>query len=73
MSSKIQKKNSKPDINPGHYLELMDRLHVIACNLDEHCIQHPLSEVHPEIALKIEEALSRVLEAYQIVGEIDPN
>jgi hypothetical protein len=73
MSSKRQKKNSKPDINPGHYLELMDRLHVIACNLDEHCLQHPLSEVHPEIAIKIEETLSRVLEAYQIVGEIDPN
>jgi hypothetical protein len=51
----------------------MDRLHVIACNLDEHCLQHPLSAVHPEIAIKIEEALSRVLEAYQIVGEIDPN
>jgi hypothetical protein len=51
----------------------MDRLHVIACNLDEHCLQHPLSEVHSEITIKIEEALSRVLEAYQIVGEIDPN
>lgn len=71
MATKKQKNNSKPDINPGHYLELMDRLHIIACNLDHHCLQHPLSEVHPEIAIRIEEALGRVLEAYQSVGEME--
>lgn len=71
MSLKKQKKNS--NINAGHYLELMDRLHVIACNIDEHCLQHPLTESEPEIAIRIEEALSQILTAYQIVGtkEID--
>ncbi len=58
----------KNQINKGHYLELMDRLHVIACNLDTHCLQHPLTENEPEIAIKIERALGEILEAYQLVG-----
>ncbi len=65
MSSKKPKKNS---INSGHYLELMDRLHVAACMVDSHCLQHPLTENEPEIAIRIEEALSQLLMAYQIVG-----
>ena len=71
MSSKKQKKNSKEEeykINPGHYLELMDRLHIVACNLDWYCLQHPLSEKYPDIAIRIEEALGTVFEAYQYVG-----
>ena len=40
MSSKKQKKNS---INKGHYLELMDRLHIVMMNIQEHIIEHPLA------------------------------
>jgi hypothetical protein len=46
----------------------MDRLHVAACMVDSHCLQHPLTENEPEIAIRIEEALSQLLMAYQIVG-----
>jgi hypothetical protein len=46
----------------------MDRLHVAACMVDTHCLQHPLAENEPEIAIRIEEALSQLLMAYQIVG-----
>jgi len=65
MSSKKQKKNS---INKGHYLELMDRIHILCCTLDEHILNHPLAENEPDIQSKLDEALMLLLDAYQIVG-----
>jgi len=65
MSSKKLKKNS---INQGHYLELMDRIHILCCTLDEHILNHPLSENEPDIQNKLDSALELLLEAYQIVG-----
>ncbi len=65
MSSKKLKKNS---INQGHYLELMDRIHILCCTLDEHILNHPLSENEPDIQSKLDSALELLLEAYQIVG-----
>ena len=55
-------------INKGHYLELMDRIHIAACMIDDHILNHPLSENEPEIQNRLDEALSLLLEAYQIVG-----
>ncbi len=65
MSSKKQKKNS---INKGHYLELMDRIHIVCCTIDDHILNHPLSENEPDIQNKLDSALELLLEAYQIVG-----
>ena len=58
MSSKKQKKNL---INKGHYLELMDRIHIAACMIDDHILNHPLSENEPDIQNKLDEALSLLL------------
>ena len=60
-------------INDGHYLELMDSLHVIICNLNDHCLEHPLTESDEEIKFKIEYALGQIWDAYQIVGSKTPN
>ena len=65
MLSKKQKKNS---INKGHYLELMDRIHIAACMIDDHILNHPLSENEPDIQNKLDMALYLLLEAYQMVG-----
>jgi len=65
MSSKKPKKNI---INKGHYLELMDRIHIVMCNLNDHILNHPLTENEPEITTKIEEAFSSLWDAYQLVG-----
>lgn len=70
MSSNKQKKNS---INKGHYLELMDRIHVLCCTLDEHILNHPLSENEPDIQQILNEALMLLLDAYQIVGNKEYN
>ena len=65
MSLKKQKKNS---INPGHYLELMDRIHVVMMNIQDHLIDHPLAENEKDIQKIIEKAQHKLWEAYQLVG-----
>ena len=65
MSSKKLKKNL---INKGHYLELMDRIHIVCCTIDDHILNHPLSENEPEIQNRLDAALSLLLETYQLTG-----
>lgn len=66
MSSKKPKKNL---INKGHYLELMDRIHVVMCNINDHILNHPLTENEIDITNKVETAFSNLWEAYQLVGQ----
>ena len=63
----------KNKINDGHYLELMDRIHVVSCTIDEHILNHPLCEVNKDIQNKVDEALELMMEAYQMVGSKTPN
>jgi hypothetical protein len=70
MSSKKQKKNS---INKGHYLELMDRLHIVMCTLNDHCIDHPLTQSDKDIKFQIEYAVGQLWDAYQLVGNKEDN
>jgi len=65
MLSKKQKKNS---INKGHYLELMDRIHIVMMNIQEHLVEHPLAENEKDIQKKLEKACHKLWEAYQLVG-----
>lgn len=58
----------KIEINDGHYLELMDRLHIIMSNLNDHCLEHPLSQSDEEIHFKIEYAIGQLWDVYQMVG-----
>jgi hypothetical protein len=61
----------KKKVNSGHYLELIDRLHILMCTLDEHCIKHPVSKENKEIKFKLEYALGQLWDAYQEVGKLD--
>ncbi len=58
-------------INAGHYLELMDRLHVVMCTLNDHCLEHPLTQKNEDIKFKIEYAIGQLWDAYQLVGNKD--
>lgn len=60
-------------INSGHYLELMDRIHILCCTLDEHILNHPLAENEPDIQNKLDEALMILLDVYQMVGTKESN
>jgi hypothetical protein len=46
----------------------MDRIHVVSCTIDDHILNHPLSENEKDIQNKIDLALELLLEAYQMVG-----
>ena len=61
------------EINDGHYLELMDRLHVVSCTIDDHILNHPLCEVNKDIQIKIDNALELLMDAYQMVGNKIPD
>lgn len=58
------------EINDGHYLELMDRLHIINCTIDDHLLDHPITSTYSEVKELIEEAQANLLQAYQIVGSL---
>lgn len=55
-------------INDGHYLELMDRLHILMCTLDEHCVKHPVSKKNKKIKFNLKNALGQLWDVYQEVG-----
>lgn len=61
---------SDMEINDGHYLELMDRLHIINCTIEDHLLDHPITSTYSEVKNLIEEAQTRLLTAYQIVGSL---
>ena len=61
----------KQGINSGHYLELMDRLHIVMMNIDYFIGSHPLTENHPDIQKKIEKAFKNLWDAYQLIGQKD--
>ena len=60
------------EINDGHYLELMDRLHIVSCTIDDHILNHPLAEVNTDVQTKIDDALGLLMDAYQMIGNRIP-
>jgi hypothetical protein len=62
---------SNEEINDGHYLELMDRIHVLSCTLDDHILNHPISLANSDVKYHLEIALDNLLIAYSNVGYIE--
>jgi hypothetical protein len=58
----------KNEINKGHYLELMDRTHVIMDNINSHLLEHPLTDNKNDLKEKFEIALDALWDAYQLIG-----
>lgn len=58
-------------INNGHYLELMDRMFVAMATINDHILEHPLTEQESEIKQYIEDAISNLWDAYQLVGSLE--
>lgn len=55
-------------INDGHYLELMDRLFIQTCMIEDHLSKHPLTKEIKKVKKLIDKAGMSLAEAYQIVG-----
>ena len=62
------KKMKKNKINDGHYLELMDRLYVQICMVEDHLYNHPLTKKIKKVKKLIDKAGMSLAEAYQVVG-----
>lgn len=58
----------KNEINKGHYLELMDRTHIIMDNINSHLLEHPLTDNENDLKEKYEIALHALWDAYQLIG-----
>ena len=60
----------KVKLNDGHYLELMDRLYVMASNLEDFIVIHPVVLNNKKLEKDVEQALTLLANAYQRVGGI---
>ena len=67
---KNKDKKAKIEINDGHYLELLDRTHVVLCNVQDHLIDHPLAQKKKKILKKLENAGMILADAYQDLGHL---
>lgn len=63
------KKRSKNKINDGHYLELMDRLYIQTCMIEDHLLNHPLTKKLKKVKKLVDISGMALAEAYQLVGE----
>jgi hypothetical protein len=61
----------KDKLNSGHYHEMMDRLHIIVENINDHLIQHPVAKVDKKVNAKLNTALENLWDAYQITGNLE--
>ena len=52
-----------------HYHEALDRLHVVMETIDTHLTQHPVLKLNKDIAVLVEEAQTKLFQAYQLAGE----
>lgn len=59
----------KPQLTQFHYHEALDRSSVICDMIDRHLIQHPVCKLDKEIAKLVEEAATKLYNAYQLIGE----
>lgn len=57
-------------VNPGHYVELMDRCHVVATLVEEVLYRHPA--LTPEMQGRIDQVLELLGEVYQWAGNSAP-
>jgi hypothetical protein len=46
----------------------MDRLHVVMNTIDTHILSHPLTENNTDIKKKVNKAIHKLWDAYQLVG-----
>lgn len=65
-----KRKNKKVKLNDGHYLEAMDRLHVVTCMMEEHLINHPIFTMNKDLTKLVNYSIINLLEAYQRIGNL---
>lgn len=59
---------SKPTLDEFHYHEIVDRLHIVMCMIDDHLQQHPVTKLETEASQLISNANDNLWQAYQLLG-----
>ena len=57
-------------LNDGHYLEIIERLHCQMSNIEDHLLDHPVSQKYDVLREHIIRALVKLIQAYQITGDL---
>ena len=57
-------------LNDGHYLEVMDRLHVLMSTMDDHLFQHPVVKQNKELREHLIKGVVNLIKAYQEAGAL---
>jgi hypothetical protein len=60
----------KNKINQGHFLEAMDRLHLITDMMDRHLMDHPVIHKNKDLEKLINFSIINLIECYQRVGNL---
>ena len=58
----------KPEINDGHYIELLDRVWVTMENMSNNLLEHPLTCHEDDVKKSIEDAIDNLWDVYQLIG-----
>jgi hypothetical protein len=56
------------ELNDGHIIEAIDRIHVTSLHIDAALIEHPLINALPQLEKKIEDAQQMLLDVYHEIG-----
>jgi len=59
---------SNTTLTKEHYHEMVDRLHVVCCMINDHLLEHQVAQQDEEIKKPIEQALDTLAQTYQIAG-----
>lgn len=62
----------KTKLNRGHFHEVMDRIHVINSNIDDHIISHPVlsDKKYKKLKKKAVKAQCHLMDIYTEMGRI---
>ena len=56
-----------------HYHEMLDRIHVINCTINDHLLEHPVAFKHRRVFNKIVKAHNLLADAYQMTDNLSIN
>lgn len=67
----MSKNNKDFQLDKLGYHEVLDRTHVILCNIDDHLVDHNVVMTNKKLRKKVAKASKLLSEVYQEVGKIE--
>jgi hypothetical protein len=58
-------------LNQGHYTEAIDRAYIVANQIEDILIEHPVIQKHKKLKKKVKKAQQHILDVYQMIGGLD--